>query len=611
MATGPKGDSQEAPKTENIVTRITSLPLISSAYELCSSLYNYAKESIPFVNSACNVAEMVVAVAVGSAMGGAQPILNQLEPQIAAANEYACKRLDKLEETMPCLHQPAHQVIEEGVTLAKSVVGSTVNTAKDAANGAKELVVHKVNAAVDLTKDIIQDSIGLTKSVVDSTVNTAVNAANEAKVLMTHRVTDVINLSKETAKESVGLTKSVVSSTVNTALQAAMGTKDLVTTGQVKNCGALQEGIEMTNVLQQILTSGVDAMLEKTEEMIDYYLPMTDEELVKLATEVRGFGPPSVEEQQRRKSYFVRLGSLSSKVRHRAYLHSLDKLQIMKENTQDRLSQLQLVINLVEQLKQGVGQRFQEAQQKLNQLMAELTQTQPGEVAEGDLPPEVESLTLALLRFVTQDLGSTYVRLVGGIEGLPCGLREKVDQAISNARQLHTSFAAATSIQDLSSSVLAQSHEKIAQAREFLDTLVEYIAQNTPLSWIVGPFRPSSAPTEEPPVTEMETSPSADQEMKEITNEDEQTSSASGGSPKERVTGARRTSAGLKSAKKNESEMEESEAKEAAKTLVGVWSDMPKKARKMIRREASKEVVPEKASKSDLNQVAETPEKEH
>ncbi|KAH0625842.1 hypothetical protein JD844_034173 [Phrynosoma platyrhinos] len=541
---------------------------------------------------------MVAAVVVGSAMGGAQPILNHLEPQseYKTTEKLCLTRLAKFPALVADTMSPNH----EGITLAKSVVGSTVNTAKDAANGAKELVVHKVAAAVDLTKDIIQDSVGLTKSVVDSTVNTAVNAANEAKVLMTHRVTDVINLSKETAKESVDLTKSVVSSTVNTALQAAMGTKDLVMTGQVKDCGALQEGIEMTGFLRQILTSGVDAMLEKTEEMVDYYLPMTDEELGKK------------EEQQRQKSYFVRLGSLSSKVRHRAYLHSLDKLQIMKENTQDQLSQLQQAINLVEQLKQGVGQRFQEAQQKLNQLMAELTQTQSGEVAEEDLPLEVESRTLALLRFVTQDLGSTYMRLVRGIEGLPHSLREKVDQAISNARQLHTSFTAATSIQDLSSSVLAQSHEKIAQAREFLDTLVEYITQNTPLNWIVGPFRPSSAPTEEAPMTEKETPQSADQEMKEITNEDEQTSE-SGGSPKERGTGARLTRAGLTSAKKNKNagEMEETEAKETAKVLVGVWSDMPKKARKTIKKEASKEVEPEKASKSNLNSVTETPEKEH
>lgn len=55
----------------------------------------------------------------------------------------------------------------------------------------------------------------------------------------------------------------------------------------------------------------------------------------------------SVEQQKQQQSYFVRLGSLSNKVRHRAYLHSLNKLQLVKKNTQNTLSYLQLAINLV------------------------------------------------------------------------------------------------------------------------------------------------------------------------------------------------------------------------------------------------------------------------
>lgn len=74
-------DALTFPPLQNVVTRVTSLPLVSSAYEMCTSLYNYAKETHPYVTTACNIAEMVAAVAVGSAVGGAQPILNQLEPQ--------------------------------------------------------------------------------------------------------------------------------------------------------------------------------------------------------------------------------------------------------------------------------------------------------------------------------------------------------------------------------------------------------------------------------------------------------------------------------------------------------------------------------------------------
>lgn len=56
----------------------------------------------------------------------------------------------------------------------------------------------------------------------------------------------------------------------------------------------------------------------------------------------------SVEEQKQQQSYFVRLGSLSNKVRHRAYQHSLNKVQRIKQSTQDTLSRLQLAIKLVQ-----------------------------------------------------------------------------------------------------------------------------------------------------------------------------------------------------------------------------------------------------------------------
>lgn len=68
----------------------------------------------------------------------------------------------------------------------------------------------------------------------------------------------------------------------------------------------------------------------------------------KLATTVEGFGMASVEEQKQQQSYFVRLGSLSNKVRHRAYQHSLNKVQRIKQSTQDTLSRLQLAIKLVQ-----------------------------------------------------------------------------------------------------------------------------------------------------------------------------------------------------------------------------------------------------------------------
>ncbi|KAM3855753.1 perilipin-3-like [Vipera latastei] len=474
MAT--EGENQKATKAENIVTRVTSLPLVSSAFDVWSSVYQYAKKTYPCVNTACNIVELVAAVAVGSARGGAQPLLPHLEPQIATVNDYACKGLDKLEEKLPILHQPTYQVFEDGVTLTKTVVSSTVQ----AAGEAKGRVTQKVTAAVGLTKDIVQDGITLTKSVVNSTVSTARNAASEAKGLVTHRAADVVKLGKETLNEGVDLTRSVVSTTVNAARQ-------------VQSSGALQEGVEMATLFRQAMASGVDNMLDKTEEMVDYYLPVSEEELAQLATEVHGVSQAALDQQQREQSYFVRLGSLSSKLRSRVYRHSLNRLHVVQEKTQDMLAQLQYVINLVEHFKSSAGSQFQEAQQKLSQILLKWTQIQPEEDQEGrkkeNVPQQVEPMTLAMLRSLIQDLSPAYTWLMSTVEALPRSLRDRVEQIQSSFHQLYHAFSSAESFRDLPSGLLAQSQETIAQAREVLRTLAEHLVQITPLNWVVGPFR--------------------------------------------------------------------------------------------------------------------------
>ncbi|XP_029889165.1 perilipin-3-like isoform X4 [Aquila chrysaetos chrysaetos] len=621
----------EEQQQASAVNRVTSLPLLNSAFNLVSSAYNYTKETHPYLSGVCSVAETVAAVAVGSVVGGAQPILNQLEPQIALVNEYACKGLDQLEENLPFLQQPADKVISdtrqlvstkvtsamdaaceakeamadkvtEAVGLTKNVVGdsvkltrsmvtSTVNSAVEAAQGAKDLMTNKVTEAVDLTKHMVEDSIGLTKSAVASTIVNAAEAAQGAKDLVTNKVTEAVDLSKHIVEDSVGLTKSAVASTIVNAVEAAQGAKDLVTnkvteavdlskhivedsvgltksavastitaavgaaqgakdlvtntvteamdltkgavqdgvektksvvtstvntaldaaygtitskinTALEQSREAIQEGVEKTNsvvtnsiskakAVSQAVAGGVESVLGISEDLVDQYLPMTEEELGKLATTVEGFGMASVEEQKQQQSYFVRLGSLSNKVRHRAYQHSLNKVQRIKQSTQDTLSRLQLAIKLIESVKKEVGQKLLDGQEKLHQLWVDWSLTQPkgNQVKTASQAEQVESRTLAMLRIITQQLQPVYENLKASIQGLPSNIQEAVYQATRNIHKLHSSFSSAMSFQDLSPTTLTQSQDCVAEARRSLDDLFEYVTQNTPLNWLVGPFR--------------------------------------------------------------------------------------------------------------------------
>ncbi|NXU14039.1 PLIN3 protein, partial [Pardalotus punctatus] len=413
---------------QSIGTRVANLPLVSSAYDMVSSAYTCTKESHPYVRSVCAAAEKGVKTLTAVAVSGAQPLLTRLEPQISTANELACKGLDKLEEKLPILQQPPEKLISD----TKLLVTSTVTGAKDV-----------LSSTVAGAKDAVTGTVAGAKDAVSS------------------RVTGVMDMTKGAVQGGVELTRSAVSSGVSTVMGSTVG---------------------------QMVASGVGSVLGKSEELVDHYLPMTDEELAQLATAVEGFEP---EQQRQQQSYFVRLGSLSTKLRHRALQHSLAKLQSTRQSSQELLAQLQHTLDLVEHLKQGMDQRLQGGQEKLQQLWQEWSKKQPGG-GKDQVPPEtVESGTLTMLQGLSQQLQSSCQALVSSLQGLPASIQDTAGQVRHNAEELRAALASVTSLQDVTGPVLARARAHATKARQLMDELVEHVAFNTPLTWLVGPFAPS------------------------------------------------------------------------------------------------------------------------
>uniref|UniRef100_A0A8D0H6B3 Perilipin n=1 Tax=Sphenodon punctatus TaxID=8508 RepID=A0A8D0H6B3_SPHPU len=386
----------------NVVSRVASLPLVSSAYDIASTAYTSTKENHPYLKSVCDLAEKGVKVVTEAAVSTAQPVLTKLEPQISAVNEYACKGLDKLEAKLPILQLPADKVLSD----TKELVSSKVMDTKDA-----------MSKMADMTKQAA---------------------------------------------------RSVMASSMSTAIGSRVG---------------------------QMAVKGADAMLEKSEDLVDHYLPITDEELAKLATPVEGFEVASVQQQQEQQKYFVRLGSLSTKLRHRAYLHSLDKVRQAQQGIQEALSQLHHTIELIEYVKQGGVQKLHDGQEKLYQMWLDWSKKQP--TANGKSSEQPETLTLTMTWRLTQQLQTTCLSLVTTIQGLPTNIQDKMQLAYHNLAELHTVFSNASSFQDLSVGILTYSKEKATKAQEYVDELLEYVAHNTHLSWLVGPFTPTGGTSPE------------------------------------------------------------------------------------------------------------------
>ncbi|XP_065774068.1 perilipin-3 isoform X2 [Muntiacus reevesi] len=306
------------------------------------------------------------------------------------------------------------------------------------------------------TKELVSSKVSGARQAVSSTVSSA-------KDTVASRVTEAVDVTRGAVQSGVDLTKSVVTSGVHSVVGSRVG---------------------------QMVLSGVDAVLGKSEEWVDNHLPMTDAELARLATSLEGFDIASVAQQRREQSYFVRLGSLSERLRQRAYEHSLGKLQNTRQRAQEALHQLTQTLTLMETVKQGVDQKLVEGQEKLHQMWLGWNQKQLQGPEEDAAKPEVESQTLAMFRDITQQLQTTCASLGSSLQGLPAHIKDQALQARQQVEDLQATFSGIHSFQDLSSSVLTRSREQVARAREALDHLVEYVAQNTPITWLVGPFAP-------------------------------------------------------------------------------------------------------------------------
>ncbi|XP_053148005.1 perilipin-2 isoform X2 [Hemicordylus capensis] len=286
-----------------------------------------------------------------------------------------------------------------------------------------------------------------------------------AKDTVAHTINGVVGKTKGAVQDSVELTKLVVSGSINTVLGSRM---------------------------VRLVTSGVDTALSRSETLVDQYLPLTEEELEKEATKVEGF-----EVGVQKPSYYVRLGSLSSKVRSRAYQQALIKVRDAKLRSQETISQLNYTVNLIEYARRNMNsanQKLQDAQQKLYNSWVEWKKnTGQNEEDESCSAEHIESRTLTIARNLTQQLQTTCLTLVSNIQGLPQNIQDQVHHVGAMAGDVYRSFRSASSFREVSDNLIVTSKGQLKKMKESLDDVMDYLVNNTPLNWLVGPFYPQLA----------------------------------------------------------------------------------------------------------------------
>ncbi|KAK2863228.1 hypothetical protein Q5P01_002761 [Channa striata] len=379
---------------QNLVDRVTSLPLVSSTYGLVSSVYSNTKDNHPYIKTVCEAAEQGVRTITSVALTTASPIMDKLEPQIAVANNLACKGLDKIEKSLPILHQPSEQI---------------VSNAKDAVNTAKDVVTGTVSETL----------------------------------------TSVVEKTRGAVHDGVEKTKAVVSGGVSTVLESRVG---------------------------RLVSSGVDTALTTSESLVEQYLPRTEGEQELEGKTVKGF-------DKKEPNYYIRLGSLSTKLRKRTYIKAVAKIQDGKQRSMEFISELNSTVD-----------KIQHGRKNIDGTVNKSWKSNSPNQEDGHKAEAIESRTLALARSLTQQLQTTCLVLVSSLQGLPSHVQQEALSITRSASHIYSSFSKAKALGDLPDSVLSSCKVQLGKMKDSLDNVMDYLVNNTPLNWLVGPFYPRMTP---------------------------------------------------------------------------------------------------------------------
>lgn len=303
----------------------------------------------------------------------------------------------------------------------------------------------------------------------------------------------------------------VVSDTVGMVYQSVAGAKDAVV-------GAVRGGVELTRAavsggistvmstsLGQMVSSGMGLALSRSEDWVDQNLPLSERELAALAEPATSSevstataSPPGSP------SYFVRLGKLSSKVQERALEQSLLRARQARQATYAAVTQITSTLDLLETARRDPGattdqtsgalKQLQQRWTEWKQVQAEAQQTEAEPEEAKDENEKLEWRALSMVRGLSSQLQSACSSVVSSAQGLPSAVQEQLSSARRSAEELRSSLGNTSSLTPV---LLERSRQQLTQVQQSLDGVVDYLINNTPLNWLVGPFAPQLIEKEE------------------------------------------------------------------------------------------------------------------
>nr|XP_033775674.1 perilipin-2-like [Geotrypetes seraphini] len=352
------------------------------------------------------------------------------------------------------------EVAEKGV---KSITAVALASTKPIVQKLAPQIAFSNNyACIGLEK--IEDKLPILHQSADKIIANATDMVVSAKKAMTgakdsiaNTIAEVLDKTNGAMLGSIELAKAAVSGSMNTVLNHHM---------------------------VQMVSTGVEAALTKSEALMDQYLPLTE---AKEATRPEGF-----ETGTQKSSYYIRLRSLSSKIRRHAYEQTLTRIKDAKHRSQEAISKLHYTIDLMgyaHKKLSNANQKLHDAQERLYQSWISWRTSPERQDGERFSRQHIESCALARAQDLSRQLQTNCLALVASVQGLPQNIQNQAHYIGYVAADIYLSFHSVSSFRNVSDQLLTTSKGQLTKIKVSLDEVMAYLA-STPLVWLVGPVCP-------------------------------------------------------------------------------------------------------------------------
>ncbi|KAF3830607.1 hypothetical protein GH733_004426 [Mirounga leonina] len=246
-----------------------------------------------------------------------------------------------------------------------------------------------------------------------------------AKDSMASTITGVMDKTKGVVTGSMEKTKSMVNGSINTVLGGRM---------------------------VQMVSSGVENALTKSELLVD--------QIEKEAKKVEGF------DTVQKPSYYIRLGSLSTKLCSCVYQQALSKVKEAKQKSQETISQLHSTANPIEFARKNVqsaNQKIQGAQDMFCLSWVEWKSIGYDDTDESHCAEHFESRPLAIARHLTQQLQTTCHTLLSNVQRLLQNIQDQASPLGVMAGDIYSGFCNTASFKEVFDGLLTSHKGQAAE----------------------------------------------------------------------------------------------------------------------------------------------------